>query len=130
MCEVDRAFDDERVGDVAGRLKRPAESQGASIVKRQKQWLCRYVGGAREQSWRPMVEHRVSPKRWMAALDNQLNCSALPTGLATFAPSASREAPWDNWRQWPHLTISLDLGSDGLAQACSVPALVMGLRVN
>jgi hypothetical protein len=62
-----------------------------------------------------MVAHRVSSKRWMAALDNQLKSSALPTGLATFAPSASGEAPWDNSRQWPHFTMSLDLGSDGLS---------------
>jgi hypothetical protein len=62
-----------------------------------------------------MVAHRVSSKRWMAALDNQLKSSVVPTGLATFAPSASGEAPWDNWRQWPHVTISLDLGSDGLS---------------
>ena len=52
---------------------------------------------------------------WMSALDNQLKSSALPSGLATFAPCSSREAPWDNWRQWPHVTISLDLGSDGLS---------------
>jgi hypothetical protein len=62
-----------------------------------------------------MLAHRVAAKRWMSAVDNQLKSSALAGGLAEFVWRADGAGDWGDWRRWPHLTCSLDLGSDGLS---------------
>lgn len=117
--QVDRAFDDEALvvpsgGSGAQNRKRAAPVRATSVAKRQRLWMTTYTGGTRvETSWRPVQLRRVSSKRWMAALDNQLLVSSHCSGLRHFACGVGPD--WGDWRRWPHLTIVLDAGSDGLS---------------
>ena len=115
LSQVDRAFDDESAVQEQRGIKRSA-SQGSSslqeVVKRQKAWLTRYVGGERG-GWRPQKQHRVSAKRWCAHVDNQVRHSAGGPGVIEFQRQDTPQ--WADWRLWPHLMIALDLGSDGLS---------------
>lgn len=92
-------------------------------------WLQRGRPSAKASAWRPKPIFRVSAKRWLTNLDNQLRVSTvLPAGLGTFVPDDGRPL-WmpSNWRRWPHITISSDLGSDGLT---ATSALLYSFQAN
>ena len=57
--------------------------------------------------------HRKGAKKVLADWDNQIRVSTPLSGLLYFKPDPTL-AIWRNWRTWPHLTMSHDLGSDCL----------------
>ncbi|CAK0876142.1 unnamed protein product, partial [Prorocentrum cordatum] len=115
--QVDRQFDDELHEDLS--LKRKADEAivtTASVMERQLAWLTRGAPGARPGAWRPVKLHRVASRRWLQNLDNQLNTCSDLEGLKDFRiEDTTRD--WVNWRC---LSVSLDLGSDGV---CATNAL-------
>ena len=56
----------------------------------------------------------MSAQRWVSHLDNQLRVATGWGGLVFFQRRPS-SAVWkeSNWRRWPALVVSMDLGSDG-----------------
>ena len=96
-------------------------------TERQRLWLCRR--SATYTSWRPRTLHRMASKRWLCNLDQQVMVStAWADGLKHLRP-IPEDPVWDpkNWRQWPHLSIAMDLGSDGL---CAVMAAMYKYGLN
>ena len=79
-------------------------------------WLKRGSKQDAGESWRPKEQYRLSAKRWACHIDNQLQVTGGVDGLKHFRWLADAEMWKDaNWRQWRHLSISMDLGSDGVA---------------
>lgn len=70
-------------------------------------------------SWRSKAVNRIGAKKNLADWDNQIRMSTPLPGLIYYKPDPSL-ARWSNWRSWPHLGISHDLGSDCL---CASQAL-------
>ena len=58
---------------------------------------------------------RRAAEKWIKAIDHQLQLAGLP-GLSLFEVSGEQEAP-QHWSRWRHLSIGMDMGSDGLAAA-------------
>ena len=67
------------------------------------------------KTWRPLALHRVSAKRWCQNLDLQVKVSLGKTGLALFSEDHGTQEECKSPFHWPHLSIAMDLGSDGLA---------------
>ena len=66
--------------------------------------------------------HRLGAREWCANLDNQIRVSTKTEGLRFYTPVKDIGSDvfiggWSDaeWRTWPHLAISADCGSDGLA---------------
>ena len=70
-------------------------------------------------SWRAKPWHRVGAKKTLADWDNQIRQSTPLPGLIYYKPDPTL-ARWANWRDWPHLGISHDLGSDCLCASQSL----------
>lgn len=88
------------------------ESAAASRV-RQRAWLKR--GRGEKSSWKPRKRCRVSAWRYLASLDWQLQLAGIPGLKYLRQPEAIAERGPAS--QWPKATLSLDLGSDGVAAA-------------
>lgn len=117
LQEVDSHVEDEHEHLQEKASKRQlahAASLGMTVKQfKQKQWVERYTGGSRH-GWRSTPLHRVAAKRWCAMVDSQLRRSTPCNGLKEFQRQ-SGDNRWTSWRTWPHLTICMDLGSDGLS---------------
>ena len=121
LDQVDWGFDvnlDRTAVPSAGRasgVKRKADAlvAGSSITERHRSWLKRGRAGAHESTWRPQKSHRLSTKHWLLHTDNQLQVSTKFRGWVDFVATDA----WtrDSWASWPHCTVSLDQGSDGLS---------------
>lgn len=115
--QVDGAGDDDHADESKRNLKRKAVDGAHKLGLDARQyselmWTQRYTGGARE-GWRSAPLHRVSARRWLLNIDAQLRQCTHLGGLGHFVPG---DGPaWANWRDWPHITICCDLGSDGLS---------------
>lgn len=81
-------------------------------VRRQQCWLKRRASDPQQASWRPSKRYRASAKQWLYAVGNQLKSSLPCRGLKDFVKS---ENSWTSWRDYRHLLISADQGSDGLS---------------
>ena len=107
---------DQEQSDGAG-----AEAEGnKELMKatqlRQRLWLGRSNNGKRS-TWRPRKLHRVSAKHWLINVDNAIKLTTTLNGLAHFVlpPEEKRNGVWADWRTWPFLAISMDMGSDGVS---------------
>lgn len=96
-----------------------------SVDTRHRAWLQRGRFGAVQMAWRPQKQHRVSAKHWLGNTDNQLRIVTSSSGWRFFLPS--KADTWTHWSSWPHATIGIDLGSDGLS---AVMSLMYYYRVN
>ncbi|CAK0797975.1 unnamed protein product [Prorocentrum cordatum] len=67
------------------------------------------------QSWRPAVLHRAAAASWCTALDNAMKHVTETDGLSYLRPDASDKWHDANWRNWPHMSLPMDLGPDGMA---------------
>ena len=56
---------------------------------------------------------RVSAKNWLATLDNSFRVTTGLPGLSYFKAVAG-SAVWEDWRQFPRLTVGMDQGPDGM----------------
>ena len=92
------------------------------VSKRQRAWL-RRDEDTQPKSWRPTKLHRVSSKWWLLQIDNQLRQNTHFCGLAHFQLNDS----WGHWSTWPHCSLSIDLGSDGV---CAYFAAAYKFRIN
>lgn len=117
---MDSGFDDKFGDEVrnrkaANKRKDAMESEvgtGLPDAERQRAWLQRTSDST--NSWRPLEMHRLSARKWVYALDNQLKVSTCHNGLDFFC-WAEGEERWGSWREWPGLGVALDMGSDGVA---------------
>jgi hypothetical protein len=82
-------------------------------AKRQCAWLERGARQAGASSWRPVVLHRVSAKRWCMNIDNDLQVSTHFGGLRHFQVDDRPVWHQSQWRSWPTIFIPMDLGPDG-----------------
>lgn len=110
--------DDLSVGQVGKRgraqMTEPDLVSCDAVAKRQRAWLTRGSedGSARPATWRPIKFHRLSTKWWLVSLDNQVQTSTRFAGLDAF----NWTPLWPkDWRLWPCLGLSMDLGSDGVS---------------
>lgn len=83
---------------------------------RQQCWLQRKRAPAELGSSRPTKRHRIGAKHFLEGLDNTLRATTPLRGLADFVLPSDRSASssWQSWVSWPHLTLAIDQGSDGL----------------
>jgi hypothetical protein len=129
--QVDRGFDDEdgEIVEVARPTKR-AKTVPSAVVDQQKQrqraFLRRHVPGADPSSWRPIKIYRRTAKNWCVAVDTQFQVSIDDRGLQFFQRSDKLDI-WRDWRLWPHVGLSIDLGSSGL---CGYQALERKFGLN
>lgn len=110
-------FDDELHEGRRG-CKRSLEGKqmfitSASLQARQKAWLSRGQPGSRPGAWRPKKLYRTASRRWIQNVDNQIRRGTQMKGLSRFRRKVG-SPQWANWRHWPSLSLSLDLGSDGV----------------
>ena len=80
-------------------------------------WLRRTKGpDGHRTAWRPRKRYRISAEKWLLAVDNAIKQSTSLPGLV-FAKYNSLSSVWrpQNWRKWPHATITIDQGGDGLS---------------
>ena len=70
-------------------------------------WLTRGRDAKGHATWRKKKLHRQAAKKWILSLDNQLRYTT-GKGIEQFLWKAG--LPWD---QQSHLSIGMDLGSDG-----------------
>ena len=104
------------------------------FVKRQKRWHGRaqaqeprLVNSTVRDAWRPRPIYRTSAKNFLASIDNQIRqCDWESPGLSMFQMDKSK-AVWADGREWPHLAIPHDQGSD---QQCGVNALIYHYKLN
>lgn len=86
----------------------------SDLAKRQKCWLMRSSQDCAPKALRPPALQRTAAKRWLLALDAQLRCSTVHPGLQYFMYDLALPE-WADWRRWPTLAVSMDLGSDRVA---------------
>jgi hypothetical protein len=72
--------------------------------------------------------YRISSKKEIAALDNQIRVSSDKEGLRFYAYNED-DPVWakSNWRNWPHMNFAQDLGPNIL---CATNALIFHFLVN
>lgn len=118
VVEVCRLFDSNLFEPGRSSVKRPAPSSGAtaSQAARQRAWLHRGKETVKAGSWKPIKKYRLGAKKWAMAVDNQIRGSSRFAGLSRFRPQLGSPA-WapGAWATWPHLSVCLDLGADGVA---------------
>lgn len=110
--QVVKAFDG---GVDAALLSHGDEGKARALkesVRRQQCWLKRRASDQQLVTWRPSKRFRTSAKQWLYAVDNQLKSSLPCRGLSDFVKS---ENSWAIWKDYRHLLISADQGSDGLS---------------
>jgi hypothetical protein len=121
---VDKGFDDEHqdftsgVGQRApkrtadGEEKPPADAP----FHRHRAYLARSGGSSKgDQSYRPKDIHRVSSKRWLDAVDEQIRQLSHHPGLSVLCPDWEHPDWADtNWRNWFYCAVAMDLGPDGV----------------
>ena len=114
--QVDRGFEvANEDGDKPGKKQR-RDVVDKSVASRHMAWLKKIYKQEAGESWRPRKQYRMAVKRWACHIDNQLQVPGGVNGLHHFAWDGNTEMWKDsNWRLWRHLTISMDLGSDGVA---------------
>lgn len=97
-------------------------------VKRQRFWLGRRTADSSHIAWRPAKRFRTSAKWWLLNLDSQISVSLPFNGLQEFQRNAA-DPCWaaSSWHRWPHITVCIDQGSDGLS---AVSYLRNSLEVN
>ena len=125
ISTVDRRFDDEQQ-DFTNAVGRPVKKQKIEepgsldhdSFHRHRAFLMQIgqnVEGA-ETSHRPKKVHRTSAKRCLDHLDEELRQISMIPGLCYFQADFERAAWADaNWRLWPHMSGSGDLGPDNVA---------------
>ena len=115
-CHVARDFDGVllQVTDQAAPAREDVAEALAETRKRQRVWLQRGPAETKKCAWRPRNLHRGAAKKFLVGLDHQLVLAGLREGLRTFhIPQAEEER--GPWRTWPHLSIAMDCGPDGVA---------------
>ena len=117
---------DNEEADAASR-KRPIADVDVilpfdEVSKRQRAWL-RRDETAEPKTWRPTKLHRVSTKWWLLQIDNQIRQCTHFSGLAHF----QIRDDWGHWSKWPHCSLSIDLGSDGV---CAYFAAIYKFKLN
>ena len=75
--------------------------------RRHQAWLRRGKDAKSKTCWRPKKLNRVAARKWVQVLDNQLRWTT-GRGLEQFLCVPALE-----WDRWPHLSVGIDLGSDG-----------------
>ena len=101
---------------------------GTGRSERQKAWVLRsHSQVAQKQAWRPKVMHRMSARKFLNAVDNQIAGSTHLRGWVSFRPTASALWQAHNWQRWPHAGISIDGGPDCV---CGVSALEYKWKIN
>ena len=131
--QADRTFE----ATVVEKNKRPAAAAtctdivpanaGTDVVSRHRAWLQR-GNNCKKQGWRPAPRYRVSSRKLLRQMDNMFNVSTHTGGLAYFLRDEEKDAWADkNWRDWPYLGITSDLGSDNV---CAFHALEKKLLGN
>lgn len=121
QSEVERTFDvvGPQASQEAGQRKEVI-GKGLACNLRHRLWLQRGRKKAGAETWRPRPTFRIAARRWAAALDNVVRVNTELEGLRAFCPflkdDGTRDAIWEDssWRQWRHLLVAMDLGSDGL----------------
>ena len=68
-------------------------------------------------AWRPRTLHRAASLKFLKAIDNKLRVGTPWDGIAALVPDGSEQWLPENWRTWPHLSLCIDQGSDGLCPA-------------
>lgn len=86
---------------------------------RQQCWVQRKRAPADLGSTRPNKRHRTGAKHFLQGLDNTVRVSTPLRGLSDFLRPSSGPLPpqWEAWPRWPHLSLAIDQGSDGLCGA-------------
>ena len=82
-----------------------------AVAERQRAWLSQTMKETRP-AWRPAKRHRTGAKKWLIALDNQIKTTTSRRGLVDFQYN---EKWGSDWRLWPCVGVSSDLGSDGVS---------------
>ena len=108
---------DEEDESVPGGAKRKGGKDDPSAVdavaQRQLAWMQHGPDSAgKSATFRPVKLHRTSARWWLVCLDNQLRTSTHLAGLVDFqwSPQWSQD-----WKAWPGLAVSMDLGPDGVS---------------
>lgn len=92
-----------------------AKQQTAEVSKRHGLWLNRgrKAKGEKLIRWRPAPRYRVSAKKVLRAIDNQLKCGTSAGGLKFFKYSADKpEFSPNKWETWPYICMNFDLASE------------------
>jgi hypothetical protein len=120
------------VTDTYGDRKRKAVSGEAleeqPCIKRQRSWAACTSNSSSSaiSTYRPKAWYRVSAKNFLGYLDNQLRQSTPIPGLVYYQENLKIQA-WQDWRNWPHLRLNIDLGSD---QLCGLSAMERLFELN
>ena len=106
---MDKALDSERP---VGKTQKEA-AQDTS--RRHRLWLTRgrQTAGKKFATWRPQTRYRVSAKKLLRAVNNQIRVGMGESGLRFFQKQDPKDAPeWSdqNWESWPFLMAVFDLG--------------------
>lgn len=109
--------------------RKPSEA----CAERQRCWIKRKDAPADHTSWRPAKKHRVDAKHWAQALGNAPRVSTPTPALVHFLrPEDPEQTPstgnWSGWRMYPHLSLAIDQGSDGLSGSSYLRSLPFNLR--
>ena len=83
-------------------------------ILRQAAWVSKHADTSDDELWRPTKVHRISAKAWLAKTDNQLRGSMTYLGWKTWQYDKDGE-DWKHPHEWPSITLTIDLGSDGLS---------------
>ena len=124
---MDRAFDtgnhsgeQQAIGKKRGQKRKETDTGLAGCVMpekddkiRHRTWVSKASNKAQKISWRPKPMYRAGAKRFLAELDNQIRISTPLSGLVHYQKKEQLQL-WKNWRDWPHLSSTHDLGSDVL----------------
>lgn len=118
QLQVCRAYDGNLEGAKHEGLTSSPVAVKALQQARHRFWLKRKAGD-QAAGWRPAKRHRVSAKHFLLNIDNGIRLSLGLRGLVDFqVPEKVENSPWADWRNWRHLCLAIDQGSDGLA-ACN-----------
>ena len=88
-----------------------------AVADRQRCWLQRSSGG-KPAGWRARVVPRRAAYRWLLAMDNVIRQHSDLPGLRHFSGPSSQDLKENRFPDpltWPHLSVSVDRGSDGVA---------------
>ena len=111
---MDKALDSER--PTAKTQKEVAQD----TLRRHRLWIARgrQTAGKKFATWRPQVRYRVSAKKLLRALDNQIRVGMGKSGWKVFQKQDPKDSPeWSdqNWEFWQFLMAVCDLGSDNVS---------------
>ena len=118
--QVDKGFDDgaDAVEPPTKKMRLPIQEPSVIVAEKTRMhraWAKKNnTKEDNNSSWRPKPVYRCASKRWLAMLDNPIRLQTPLLGLVHFQ-WVKDVAKWAdaNWRIWPRLFVSHDLGSDG-----------------